>query len=233
MMFLEGMFTVYFAAIILMCWTVLYKSNPLSKSMSHLSLGLMLAWWMKGCIDSLIKDVLVPASQGNLMRITVLVLGLLMFARYYEGIAFTSKWPLAILAGIGTAIASRGAIPGMVLSQIKVGTFIGPDIVTNINNIIIWIGCISTLVYFIFSVERGPVLGGISKIGQVFMMLSFGTVFGALLTGSNTMAQLAFMFGYPGRYVAAVGVVIFIGYVIYDIKKERAKEKLTEEKVAA
>jgi len=222
MEFLQGFFTVYFAAIILMCWSVLVKSNPFSKTMSNLSLGLMLAWWLKGCIDSLIKDVFIPASQGNLARITVLLLGLLMFLRFHKGFAFTSKWPLAVLAGVGTAIATKGAIPSMVLAQMRVGTFAGPNMVDNINNVIIWLGCISTLIYFIFSVERGPVLGSISRVGQVFMMLSFGTVFGSLLTGDNVMASLAFMFGDPGRYVAAIGAAIFVAYVVIDIKKKVA-----------
>jgi len=222
MEFLVGFFTLYFAAIILMCWSVLIKSNPFSKAMSNLSLGLMLAWWLKGCIDSLIKDVLVPASQGNVARLTVLILGLLMFLRFSKGLAFTSKWPLAVLAGVGTAIATKGAIPSMVLAQLTVGSFVGPNIVDNINNIIIWSGCVSTLVYFIFSIERGPVLGPISRVGQVFMMISFGTVFGSLLTGDNVMASLAFMFGDPGRYVAAIGAAIFVAYVVIDIRKKVA-----------
>jgi len=222
MEFLVGFFTLYFAAIILMCWSVLIKSNPFSKAMSNLSLGLMLAWWLKGCIDSLIKDVLVPASQGNVARLTVLILGLLMFLRFSKGLAFTSRWPLAVLAGVGTAIATKGAIPSMVLAQLTVGTFVGPNIVDNINNMIIWLGCVSTLVYFIFSIERGPVLGPISRVGQVFMMISFGTVFGSLLTGDNVMASLAFMFGDPGRYVAAIGAAIFVAYVVIDIRKKVA-----------
>jgi|GEM_PF-2389137 len=228
MEFLIGFFTVYFAAIILMCWSVLIKSNPFSKAMSNLSLGLMLAFWLKGCIDALIKDVLIPASQGNLARLTVLILGLLMFLRFSKALTFTSKWPLAVLAGVGTAIAAKGAIPSMVLAQLKIGSFAGPNIVDNINNIIIWGGCVATLIYFIFSIERGPVLGAISRVGQVFMMLSFGTVFGALLTGTNVMASLAFMFGEPGRYVAAIGAVIFVAYVIIDIRKKLAPvEKAT------
>jgi len=219
MEFLQGFFTVYFAAIILMCWSVLIKSNPFSKAMSNLSLGLMLAWWLKGCVDSLIKDVFIPATQGNLARIAVLVLGLFMFLRFSKGLAFTAKWPLAVLAGVGTAIATKGAIPSMILSQIRVGSFVSSNILENANQIIIWLGCFSTLIYFIFSIRRGRVLGSISRVGQVFMMLSFGTVFGSLLTGDNVMASLAFMFGDPGRYVALVGTAIFIAYVVYDFRK--------------
>lgn len=229
MEFLQGFFTLYFAAIILMCWSVLIKSNPFSKAMSNLSLGLMLAWWLKGCIDSLIKDVFMPAVQGNLARIAVLVLGVLMFLRYTRSLAFTSKWSLAVLAGVGTAIATKGAIPSMILSQIRVGTFLGPNIFEDINQFIIWLGCISTLIYFIFSVERGRVLGSISRVGQVFMMVSFGTVFGSLLTGDNVMASLAFMFGDPGRYVALVGAALFIAYLIMDLRKRATQEQ----KVAA
>lgn len=202
---------VVFSAIILIIWTIFYRENPLYKAVSSMSVGLMLAFWLKGGFDTLIKDVIKPALLGfELPRLMVLILGLLMFMRFFPNLAYVARWPVAILAGIGTGIASRGAVSAMILSQIRVDSFIGANLLTSINNILIWVGTISTTVYFLFSRERGKVLGTISKVGQVYMMLSFGVVFGMSVYGSSVMTQMTYLLDYPGYYVTAVAVVIII-----------------------
>jgi hypothetical protein len=206
-----------FAAVIFMIWTVLYKENPLYKIISNISVGLALAFWLKGGLDSIAKDVVSPAIfQANVARMVVLALGLMMFFRYYKQFSFISKWPIAILSGVGTAIAVKGAIPSMILSQIKSGNFAGPDLYTNLMNIVLWVGIISTLVYFIFSFQRGRVIGTISRIGQVYMMISFGVVFGQSIYGSSVMVQMTYLLNYPGYYVTIFGILGLIAWVLYN-----------------
>jgi len=215
-----------FAAIILMIWSVLYKHNPFYKLISSMSVGLMLAFWLKGGIDAIIKDVLRPALLDmNLARFSVLVLGVIMFLRFHKGLSFASKWPIAILAGVGTAIATKGAIPTMILSQITVGSFVNTDIVGNLNIILIWIGVISTLVYFIFSFKRGPMVGGISKIGQVYMMIAFGVIFGQYVYGTSVMAQMLYLLTYPGYYATIIAILVLAA----SIAREKMKTKPAEE----
>lgn len=204
-----------FSAIILIIWTIFYRENPLYKAISSMSVGLMLAFWLKGGFDTLLKDVVKPSLIGlELPRLAVLILGLLMFLRFYPKLAYVSKWPIAILAGVGTAIASRGAVSAMILSQIRVDSFVGTNILTGIENILIWVGTIATTVYFLFSRERGKVLGTISKVGQVYMMLSFGVIFGMSVYGASVMTQMTYLLDYPGYYVTAIAVIIVIADII-------------------
>ena len=220
-----------FVAVIIMIWSVLYKENPFYKFVSSMSVGLMLAFWLKGGIDAIIDDVLKPAVlQGSIPRIVALLLGLAIFLRFSKSLYFASKWPIAILAGVGTAIASKGAISAMVLSQLKVGTFVGSNIVTNINNVLIFVGVISTLVYFLFSFGRGPVIGRISRIGQIFMMAAFGVVFGQYVYGSSVMAQMIYLLKYPGYYITAITIVILVVDVIRGgLKSEGTKKSESTE----
>lgn len=208
-----------FTSIILIIWTIFYRENPFYKAISSMSVGLMLAFWLKGGFDTLYKDVIKPAIAMEPARVAVLIIGLLMFLRFYEDLAFVSKWPIAILAGVGTAIASKGAVSAMILSQITASSFIGADILTNINNLLIWIGTIATLIYFLFSFERGPVLGGISRVGQVYMMLSFGVVFGMAIYGSSVLTQMTYLLKYPGYIATAVAILA----IIVDIIMRRQK----------
>lgn len=210
---------VVFSAIILIIWTIFYRENALYKAVSSMSVGLMLAFWLKGGLDTLFKDVIKPSLGFELPRLAVLILGLLMFIRFLPKYAYIARWPVAILAGIGTGIASRGAVSAMILSQIRVDSFLGADFITGINNILIWIGTISTTVYFLFSRERGKVLGPISKVGQVYMMLSFGVVFGMSVYGSSVMTQMTYLLDYPGYYVTIVAVLILIADIV--IRRQR------------
>jgi hypothetical protein len=210
-----------FSSIILIIWTIFYRENPFYKAVSSMSVGLMLAFWLKGSLDTLFKDVIKPALIGfKLPRLAVLILGLLIFMRFFEGLEFTSKWPIAILAGVGTAIASKGAVSAMILSQISAGSFLGADLLTNVNNLLIWVGMIATTVYFLFSFERGPVLGTISRLGQIYMMLSFGVVFGMSVYGASVMTQMTFLLDYPGYIATAVAVLIIIADIVLRMQRK-------------
>ncbi|MEC8931715.1 MAG: hypothetical protein VYB08_09860, partial [Candidatus Latescibacterota bacterium] len=56
--------------------------------------------------------------------------------------------------------------------------------------LLILIGVVSVLVYFFFSVEHRGVVGGISKVGIWFLMISFGASFGYTI-----MARLSLLIG--------------------------------------
>jgi hypothetical protein len=215
---------VVFAAIILGIWTIFYRENAVYKTISSMSVGLMLAFWLKGGFDTIYKDVFVPASQMNPARVAVLIIGLLMFLRFYPSLSFVSKWPIAILAGVGTAIASKGAVSAMILSQITAGPFLTSDIYTNINNVIIWVGIVATTVYFLFSFRRGPVLNAVSKVGQVYMMLAFGVVFGQSIYSASVLTQMNFLLKDPGYYVTAVAILIVAADAVMRMRKQKPVE---------
>ena len=60
----------------------------------------------------------------------------------------------------------------------------------NNNLIIILIGVFSTLIFFFFSLEHKKMVGGISRIGLVFIMISFGASF-----GYTVMARISLLIG--------------------------------------
>ncbi|HJN26812.1 MAG TPA: hypothetical protein QF604_02735, partial [Candidatus Latescibacteria bacterium] len=62
--------------------------------------------------------------------------------------------------------------------------------VDGLNLLLILIGVVSVLVYFFFSVEHRGVVGGISKVGIWFLMISFGASFGYTI-----MARLSLLIG--------------------------------------
>ena len=59
-------------------------------------------------------------------------------------------------------------------TQIHAGT-LGP--LEIFGAILMLVGVICTLTYFFFSVEHRGVVGGISKVGIIFLMIGFGSAF--------------------------------------------------------
>ena len=84
-----------------------------------------------------------------------------------------------------TYTAKREALPkDKQIEQINIYTdFFHRDGWQIFNLSLIFVGVICTLTYFFFSVEHEGIVGGISKIGVVFIMVGFGAAFGNTVMG--------------------------------------------------
>ena len=78
---------------------------------------------------------------------------------------------------VGLAAKTTGilAIVGYIAAK-GYGSF--ADATQGVDTLLLMLGVISVLVYFFFSAEHKGVLGGVSKVGIWFLMVSFGASFG-------------------------------------------------------
>jgi len=60
----------------------------------------------------------------------------------------------------------------------------------NLNQIVILLGVFTVLIFFFFSLEHKKFVGGISRIGLFFIMVSFGASF-----GYTVMARISLLIG--------------------------------------
>ena len=101
-------------------------------------------------------------------------------------IDWISRWPIAFTVGIGSGLALTASFQGYLLPQVS--DTLRP--LVNANNIVVFVGVISTLFYFYFSKEHKGALGTISRVGIVFIMVSFGASF-----GYTVMARISLLIG--------------------------------------
>lgn len=101
-------------------------------------------------------------------------------------ISWLSRWPIAFTVGIGSGLGLVATIQGYLLPQIS--DTLRP--LVNVNNIVVFIGVISTLFYFYFSKEHKGALGVVSRVGVVFIMVAFGASF-----GYTVMARISLLIG--------------------------------------
>lgn len=164
-----------------------FKDNPLYRLVENVYVGIsaghaIVLGWMN------IRDMgITPLiTKGQWSLLIPLILGVLLYTRYFKKISWLSRFPLALLVGIGTGLAIRGTVGSQIVSQIK-GTILP---LNSVNNILIVLGTLGVLTYFFFSVEHKGGLKYVSTFGRYVMMVSFGAAF-----GNTVMGRMALFIG--------------------------------------
>jgi hypothetical protein len=109
-----------------------------------------------------------------------------MLCRSIPKIAWISRWPISFTVGIGSGLGLVASVQGYLLPQIS--DTLRP--LVTINNFVVYVGVIATLFYFYFSKEHKGALGGISRVGIIFIMVAFGASF-----GYTVMARISLLIG--------------------------------------
>ena len=173
----------------------LYRDNPLYKVAEHLYVGISAGFaviyiWSFDVYPMLVDAFRTHLSQRNYVEAWVLVvpalLGLAMLCRPIPKLAVLSRWPLSFTIGIGSGLGLIASVQGYLLPQVS--DTLRP--LVRVNNALMSIGVIATLVYFYFSREHKGALGAISRVGIIFIMVAFGAAF-----GYTVMARVSLLIG--------------------------------------
>jgi hypothetical protein len=137
-------------------------------------------------ISSINSAVIYPLMSAKYIMIIPLLIGFLFFARLSKQFAFLSRWPVALMLGVGIPIALTGAISSYIVANLTSTMLsISTDPWAFLNLIFLVAG----LYYFIFFKKSREFRGasGIVRIGRVGIMLSFGInlAYAALNSATN------------------------------------------------
>ena len=192
---------IWVAALLTLCiYSFLYRDNPFYRFAEHLFVGISVGYFTVLTIhQGLIPFAWDPLAAAfkekewvGLVRFIPIGIGLLFFARLAPTHAWLIRYPIAILIGVGSGLAIPNVMRADIFRQIHgtltpfaelhaSGWALGPFQFFGI--ILMLVGVISTLTYFFFSVEHRGVVGGVSKVGIVFLMIGFGSAFGNTVMG--------------------------------------------------
>ncbi|MBI4612797.1 MAG: hypothetical protein HY720_04230 [Planctomycetes bacterium] len=174
----------------LLIYSFLYKDNPFFKFGEHLYLGVSLGYVFIQAIFQTLKPklwiplVTPPENEAHQWSLILpVVMGLLVYARLFPKFAWLSRYTFAFIVGYGSGVGLGPTVSGSILQQIE-GTFkpfltwgnLSPFM--KASQVLVLIGVICTVTYFLFSIEhKGPIRIA-SRIGISFLMVSFGAAFG-------------------------------------------------------
>lgn len=189
------------AILTLMVYSHLVKDNPLSLLAEHLFVGTAVGYavvlaYYNVLLPKLIRP-LTNDPQNNLVLLLPALLAVLLLLRPIAPLRALASLPLAVIVGVGAALAVAGAVAGSLLPQVN-ATMLSLDLgqprSVFINNLIIIVGVVSTILYFFFTARQkslpGTGLRVASTIGKWTMLLAFGAVFATTVT-----ARLALLVG--------------------------------------
>jgi hypothetical protein len=187
---------IWLAAILtLAIYSFLYRDNPFYKFAEHLLVGLSVGFLIVIAFkDTVIPKVIDPLFvHKRLLAIIPVILGLLMFTRFWKQTAWLSRPALALYIGFGAGASIPANMQSYILAQMKatISPFASLSTVGDlINAVIVLVGLAATLIYFYFSKKHEGVFGIAAKTGIYFLMIFFGATF-----GFTVMARISLLIG--------------------------------------
>ncbi len=191
-------FGVWVAAALTLCvFSFLYRDNPFYRFAEHLFVGvsagyyLVLSFW--SVIVANLWDPLVLAFAGRdggpfaarlgdyrAFLLVPALLGLLLFTRFLPRVGWLARWSLALIIGVYAGLKTTGFAQSDFVAQVhgSIQPLWTGEWGSSVSAIIFTVGLVSSLLFFYFSREHRGVLGGVSRLGVFFLMVSFGAGYG-------------------------------------------------------
>lgn len=157
------------------------------------------------------QSVLLPLTRSGRGNVILFLLGglfaLLLLLKPIRSLRILSNFALGFLIAVGTAAAVVGAVSGTIIPIVNQTAVIdtSANLMNTISTVIVIIGVISSLLYFGYharinvqgEAERGPVMAVAATIGQGFIVVTLGALYGAAILTSLTIltGQLTMLFG--------------------------------------
>jgi hypothetical protein len=209
-----------YATVVMASWSLLYKSNPIYRVMESAFVGITLAYNLYEGLKTLNNRVFTPVfikGEYATTATVMLILGIMVYTRFFTSTRPISRLPIALMSGVGTAIAVKGAVGAMILKQAAIGPIIGVDWWTATNNILMVTATLTTFCYFFYTIRYTTWLRGLARIGRFFMMISFGCTLAGFTYGAGTSITgfSFYLTSYPGVYIFILGCIMLIGYAYW------------------
>jgi len=179
------------AFLTLSIFSFLYKDNPFYKLAEHIYVGVSAGFWVLYIWEFDVRPLLILRwlNETGFERYILIVpalLGAIMLTRWFPKISWVSRYAIAFTVGIGAGLGITGSIHGYIIPQMR-GTLLP---FTSVDNVILVVGVVTTILYFFFSREHKGALGGAARVGIIFVMISFGASF-----GYTVMARISLLIG--------------------------------------
>jgi len=172
----------------------LVKDNPAWRIVEHLFAGvaagwfLVVAWWTV-LVPQVVRPLFALGDGHRDARAIALALpglvmpaafGALLFARLDRRTAWLARWPLAVVLGVYTGLRMAGFAQADLIQQLRatLRPLAGGDAATTANAIVLVLGVVTCLLFFLRGREPRGVRAVPARIGSAFLMVAFGAAWG-------------------------------------------------------
>ena len=200
----EVMLSALGAVLTLLIFSYLLGDNPLFRLALHIFVGVSVAYICIVALHSVILPVLSPPDNADsdvrlLWTISLIgaILGALLLTRGMQRLSWLSNVSVAILLGVGVAVALGGAVLGTLVPQVVAATTpaiseppMMADVLKPLGRIVAIIGTTAGLAVFSFTSRRptrrlvSRLMNRGARIGQWFILIGLGAAYGGVLVAS-------------------------------------------------
>jgi hypothetical protein len=164
--------------------TYVYKDNVLFRVAEHVLIGVAMGYSICALYFNVGQvDFVIPVfREGEWMPLIPAFLGILMCFRVFPKLSWLSRFPLAMLVGMGMGQALPRSLQANVFFQVY-----GAERVD-------FAGYLSQGTFFYFSKAHRGFIGGAAKIGIALLMIGFGASFGYTVQARMTLFAARMLF---------------------------------------
>ncbi len=168
---------VWVAALFTLCFfTFLYKENLIFRTVEHIYIGLTAAYTVGLAYHSRV----LPTIQTDLLErgywsyVIPILLGLLIYTRYFPQVAWLARYPLSFWVGYGAGVVLAfqvGPLMGQLVAMMRTWA--------DLNAFLLWAFSMCALIYFFFTIKReNPAVGYPAWLGRWVIVIGLGAAFG-------------------------------------------------------
>lgn len=196
-------------------YSYLFGDNALYRVAVHILMGVSAAYAAVLAVQRVFLPIFrqfqnEPGNVANLWWLIPLLLVLLLVMKLIRPVAWVGNSAVAVLVGVGSAVALVGAVAGTLLPQISASG--SENIVITITAAIL---TICTILYFQFTGKAdedgklvvAPWQRVISGVGRTVLMITFGALFAGLLSTSLVLLTERLSF-YVTGFLEALGSLL-------------------------
>jgi len=179
-----NLMTTIVAILMLMLWSLIIKETIISRIAEFIYIGMGTALVLYQTLANLWSTTLLPISQGSVLRIIPVLLGLLvLFRPFSDKIKNLVVWPLAVFLSYSIGSATAGLTISTVwrnlVSAAKINTRTPFDLFTSIVFLFVLLSAtLSFTLTFGTKGSVGNILGKIASIGRYLLLMAFALGFG-------------------------------------------------------
>ncbi len=199
----------------LFIYSYIVGDNVLYRLAVHVLVGITAAYALVIAVQRVFLPVFQqlrenPTDPANVWLLVPLLFALLLVLKLVRPVAWLGNSAVAVLIGVGAAVAIVGTIAGTLLPQI-----VAPPAGNALITVVAAVLTICTALYFQFtgrSDERGDMVmpvwqQAISLTGRAVLMITFGALFAALLSTSLVLL-VDRLSTYLGGILNVVGTIL-------------------------
>jgi hypothetical protein len=223
---------IWMAAIFtILIYSIAFRDNNLFKFAEYTFVGAAAGHSLVYGVDNLKRYGWDNLMGGAYLYIVVFLLGILLYSRYHPEYFWVSRYPLAIMMGLGIGLSMRAVVTAEFIAQIKstaaIPLFGVTDPMKLVSNIIFIVLVLSTLYFFVFTFPKAHEggLGVIPQIARYGMMAAFAYSFSNTVLSRYNMifGRLNFIYTewipLPGAIIALPIVLILLIYAMLPPEK--------------